>query len=196
MISIYALLSLGYRERMSVNTLASVAIVLLVVSPLSLYDLGFQLSFAAVLSILLIHPLINGLIADDVQQRHRWLSTAWGLVTVSIAAQIGTAPLVAYHFGRFSTWFLLSNFIVIPSAWFILGVTLLCLVLCWWSWAAGGLFTLLVWLTNTMNHALGWVAQLPLSSIEDIRLNAIQLFLIYIIIVCCYVALAVSRRSA
>ena len=194
MISIYALLSLGYRERMSVNTLAFAGVVLLMISPLSLYDLGFQLSFAAVLSILLIHPLINGLIADDVQQRHRWLSTAWGLVTVSIAAQIGTAPLVAYHFGRFSTWFLLSNFIVIPSAWFILGVTLLCLVLCWWSWAAGGLFTLLVWLTNTMNHTLGWVAQLPLSSIEGIRLGAIQLFLIYIIIVCCYVALTVSRR--
>ena len=181
MISIYALLSLGYRERMSVNTLAFAGVVLLMISPLSLYDLGFQLSFAAVLSILLIHPLINGLIADDVQQRHRWLSTAWGLV-------------VAYHFGRFSTWFLLSNFIVIPSAWFILGVTLLCIVLCWWSWAASGLFSLLVWLTDTMNHALRWVAQLPLSSIEGIRLSAIQLFLIYIIIVCCYVALAVSRR--
>ena len=194
MISIYALLSLGYRERMSVNTLAFAGVVLLMISPLSLYDLGFQLSFAAVLSILLIHPLINGLIADDVQQRHRWLSTAWGLVTVSVAAQIGTAPLVAYHFGRFSTWFLLSNFIVIPSAWFILGGTLLCLALSGWSWAASGLFSLLVWLTNAMNHALGWVAQLPLSSIEGIRLGAIQLFLIYIIIVCCYVALAVSRR--
>jgi competence protein ComEC len=199
MISIYALLSLGYRERMSVNTLAFAAVVLLMVNPLSLYDLGFQLSFAAVLSILLIHPLINGLIADDVQQRHRWLSTAWGLVTVSVAAQIGTAPLVAYHFGRFSTWFLLSNFIVIPLAWFILCFTLLCLAFSWWSWAAGTLTALLVWLTSAMNHALGWVAQLPLSSIEGIRLSAIQLLLIYIIIGCCYVALSIrfpaARRS-
>ena len=199
MISIYALLSLGYRERMSVNTLAFVAVVLLMVNPLSLYDLGFQLSFAAVLSILLIHPLINGLIADDVQQRHRWLSTAWGLVTVSIAAQIGTAPLVAYHFGRFSTWFLLSNFIVIPSAWFILCGTLLCIALSGWSWAASGQFSLLVWLTDTMNHALGWVALLPMSSIEDIRLSAMQVYLIYIIIVCCYIALSLrfpaTRRS-
>ena len=199
MISIYALLSLGYRERMSVNTLAFVAVVLLVVNPLSLYDLGFQLSFTAVLSILLVHPLINGLIAADVQQRHRWQSTAWGLVTVSVAAQIGTAPLVAYHFGRFSTWFLLSNFIVIPLAWLILCFTLLCLAFSWWSWAAGTLTVLLVWLTSAMNHALGWVAQLPLSSIEGIRLSAIQLLLIYIIIGCCYVALSIrfpaARRS-
>jgi competence protein ComEC len=195
MISIYALLSLGYRERMSVNTLAFAGVVLLMISPLSLYDLGFQLSFAAVLSILLIHPLINGLIADDVQQRHRWLSTAWGLVTVSIAAQIGTAPLVAYHFGRFSTWFLLSNFIVVPLAWLILCVTLLCLVVSWWSWAAAALTTLLVWLTSAMNHALAWVAQLPMSSIEGLNLTLLQLFLIYLIIVCCYVAASFSYKK-
>ena len=195
MISIYALLSLGYRERMSVNTLAFVAIVLLVVNPLSMYDLGFQLSFLAVLSILLIHPLINNLVKAHVQQQHRWLSSVWGLVTVSIAAQVGTAPLIAYQFGRFSTWFLLSNFIVVPIAWLILCVTLLCLVVSWWSWAAGGLTLLLIWLTNAMNHALAWVAQLPLSSIEGLSLTLLQLFLIYLIIVCCYVALAISRRS-
>ena len=100
MISLYALLSLGYRERMSVNTLAFVAIVLLIINPMAIYDLGFQLSFLAVLGILLIHPLINNLIAANVQQKHRWLSSAWGLVTVSIAAQIATAPLVMYQFGR------------------------------------------------------------------------------------------------
>ena len=195
MISIYALLSLGYRERMSVNTLAFVAVVLLVVNPLSLYDLGFQLSFLSVLSILLIHPLLNNLVQAHIQQQHRWLSTVWGLVTVSIAAQIGTAPLVAYQFGRFSTWFLLSNFIVVPLAWLILCVTLLCLVVSWWSWAATVLTTLLVWLTDAMNHALAWVAQLPLSSIEGLTLTLLQLFLIYLIIVCCYVALAISRRA-
>ena len=195
MISIYALLSLGYRERMSVNTLAFVAVVLLVVNPLSLYDLGFQLSFLSVLSILLIHPLLNNLVQAHIQQQHRWLSAVWGLVTVSIAAQIGTAPLVAYQFGRFSTWFLLSNFIVVPLAWLILCVTLLCLVVSWWSWAATVLTTLLVWLTDAMNHALAWVAQLPLSSIEGLSLTLLQLFLIYLIIVCCYVALAISRRA-
>ena len=195
MISIYALLSLGYRERMSVNTLAFVAVVLLVVNPLSLYDLGFQLSFLSVLSILLIHPLLNNLVQAHIQQQHRWLSAVWGLVTVSIAAQIGTAPLVAYQFGRFSTWFLLSNFIVVPLAWLILCVTLLCLVVSWWSWAATVLTTLLVWLTDAMNHALAWVAQLPLSSIEGLSLTLLQLFLIYLIIFCCYVALAISRRA-
>ena len=199
MISIYALLSLGYRERMSVNTLAFVAIVLLVVNPLAMYDLGFQLSFISVLGILLIHPLINNLIKAPMQQQHRWLSSLWGLVTVSIAAQISTAPLVAYHFGRFSTWFLLSNFIVVPMAWLILNVTLLCMILCWWSWALGILTTLQAWLATTMNNALEWVAQLPMSSIEGINLSAVQVYLIYIIIACSYVAISlrypVAQRS-
>jgi competence protein ComEC len=199
MISIYALLSLGYRERMSVNTLAFVAIVLLAVNPMSIYDLGFQLSFLAVLGIVLIHPLLNNLIAADIQQQHRWLSSAWGLVTVSIAAQIATAPLVMYQFGRFSTWFLLSNFIVIPMAWLLLNVTLLSIVLSWWSWALEGLMTILAWMATTLNNCLEWVAQLPLSSIEGINLSATQLYLIYIIIGSIYVAVSLrfpaTRRS-
>ena len=199
MISIYALLSVGYRGRMSVNTLAFVAIILLVVNPMSIYDLGFQLSFLSVLSILLIHPLINNLIKAHMQQQHRWLSTAWGLVTVSIAAQIGTAPLVAYQFGRFSTWFLLSNFIVIPMAWLLLNVTLLSIILSWWSWALKGLMAILVWLATTLNHSLEWIAQLPMSSIEDINLSVVQVYLIYIIIGSIYVAVSLkypaTRRS-
>ena len=196
MISIYALLSLGYRERMSVNTLAFVAIVLLVVNPLAMYDLGFQLSFLSVLGILLIHPLINNLLKADVQQQHRWLSSIWGLVTVSIAAQMSTAPLVAYHFGRVSCWFLLSNFIVVPMAWLVLNVALLCIVFSWWSWAFSGLTAILAWLATAMNHALGWVAQLPCSSIEGIDLSAVQVYLIYIIIACSYVAISLRYPAA
>ena len=161
MISIYALLSLGY-----------------------------------VLGILLIHPLINNLLKADVQQQHRWLSSIWGLVTVSIAAQMSTAPLVAYHFGRFSCWFLLSNFIVVPMAWLVLNVALLCIVFSWWSWAFSGLTAILAWLATAMNHALGWVAQLPCSSIEGINLSALQVYLIYIIIACSYVAISLRYPAA
>jgi competence protein ComEC len=114
MISVYALLALGHRERMSVNTLAFTAIVMLIVNPLSLYDMGFQLSFMAVLAILLFCPMLERIIPLHVQQQHRWLRAIWGLTCVSLAAQIGTAPLIAYHFERFATYFLLSNFVVIP----------------------------------------------------------------------------------
>ena len=199
MITVYALLSLGYRERMSVNTLAFVAIIMLIISPSMLYDVGFQLSFMAVLSIVLWHPLLNGLIPLHVQQRHRWLSNLWGLITVSTAAQIGTAPLVAYYFGRLPVWFLLSNFIVIPLATVVLYLTLALVVFNWWTWAATLVAKVLTAVVVTMERGLAWVGTLPYSSIVDIQLSVLRVYLIYIIIGSLFVAVSIRfpaiRRS-
>lgn len=199
MISIYALLSVGYRERMSVNTLAFVAIIMLLVSPLALYDVGFQLSFMAVLAIVLLNPLLSGLIAADVQQRHGWLKALWGLTTVSISAQVGTAPLVAYYFGRLPVWFLLSNYVVIPLATLTLYLALCCIVCFWWSALQGLLATALSAVVILMNRLLEFIATLPAASIEDIRLSAFGILMLYIIIGSGYVLLRLkcltTRRS-
>jgi len=182
MISIYALLSLGYREKMSVNTLAFTAIVMLVVNPHSLYDVGFQLSFAAVLSILVLNPLFSKVIPLHVLQKHRWLRFWWGLTTVSISAQVGTAPLVAYYFGTFSTYFLLSNYIVVPMATVVLYLTLACLATGCWVGLQLWLVSILVWIVGTMNRILEIIGALPKSCVEGISLSTLQLYLIYILI--------------
>ena len=195
MISIYALLSLGYRERMSVNTLAFVAIIMLLVNPLALYDVGFQLSFTAVLAIVLLNPLLSGLIAADVQQRHGWLKAWWGLTTVSISAQVGTAPLVAYYFGRLPVWFLLSNYVVIPLATLTLYLALCCIACFWWSVLQGLLATALSAVVVLMNRLLEIIAALPLASIEGIRLTAFGVLMLYIIIGSGYVLLRLWIRK-
>lgn len=195
MISVYALLSLGHRERMSVNTLAFTAIVMLVVRPLAIYDMGFQLSFAAVLAILLFHPLFEGLLPADVLQRHRWLKLLWGLTAVSLSAQIGTAPLVAYYFERFATSFLLANYVVIPLATIILYLALATIAFCWWSSLQALLAAVLASSVLLMNHLLTAVSALPGSSIEGIRLSTVALVMVYVIMVCGYVLLARSRRA-
>ena len=170
---IYAVL--GYREKMSVNTLAFTAIIMLVVNPRSLYDVGFQLSFAAVLAILVLNPLFSKVIPLHVLLRHRWLRFWWGLTTVSISAQVGTAPLVAYYFGTFSTYFLLSNYIVIY-------LTLACLMTSWWIGLQSWLVVLLGWIVGTMNRTLEVIGALPKSCVEGINLSTLQLYLIYILI--------------
>ena len=195
MISIYALLSLGYRERMSVNTLAFVAIIMLLFSPLALYDVGFQLSFTAVLAIVLLNPLLSGLIAADVQQRHGWLKAWWGLTSVSISAQVGTAPLVAYYFGRLPVWFLLSNYVVIPLATLTLYLALCCIACFWWSALQGLLATALSAVVVLMNRLLEIIAALPAASIEGIRLTAFGVLMLYIIIGSCYVLLRLWIRK-
>lgn len=195
MISVYALLSLGHRERMSVNTLAFTAVVMLVVRPLAAYDMGFQLSFAAVLAILLFHPLFEGLLPADVLQRHRWLKLLWGLTAVSLSAQIGTAPLVAYYFERFATSFLLANYVVIPLATIILYLALATIAFCWWSSLQALLVTVLSSSVLLMNHLLARIAQLPCSSIDGIHLSTVGLVLVYVIIASGYVLLTRLRRA-
>ena len=193
MISVYALLSLGHRERMSVNTLAFTAIVMLLVNPLSLYDMGFQLSFMAVLAIQLFCPILERIIPLHIQMEHRWLKALWGLTSVSLAAQIGTAPLIAYYFGRFATYFLLSNFVVIPLATLLLYLALLSICTFWWSGLQSLLVVALSYIVILMNHLLEGIAHLPGCSIEGIHLSILQLACIYLLIGSGYVLL--SLRS-
>ncbi len=189
MISIYALLSLGYRERMSVNTLAFTAIVMLLYNPQSLYDIGFQLSFMAVLAILLFNPLFTKVIPLHMLQRHRWLNGLWGMTTVSISAQLGTAPLIAYYFGRFSTYFLLSNYIVIPLATLILYFAVASMLTFWWSGLQHWLVVLLSVVVVLMNRLLESISSLPYSSINGLQLSVWQVVFLYIIIGSIYVLL-------
>lgn len=193
MITAYALLSLGYRQRMSLNTLCFVAIVMWVVDPLAIYDISFQLSFAAVLAIVLLNPLLYGLIAPDVLQRHRWWAALWGLTTVSLSAQLGTAPLVAYHFGRVATWFLLTNYIVIPLGTLVLYLAVVCVVSGLTGVGIGVSVLLLTTVIRWMNSLLAWVAQLPGSSIEGLHPSVVQTLLVYVLIGCCAVLLSLRR---
>lgn len=199
MITVYALLALGYRDRMSVNTLAFVAVVLLIANPLALYDVGFQLSFMAVLSIMLVNPLLYNLIPQDWLMEHRWLRWLWGITTVSLSAQIGTAPLVAYYFGYFSTVFLLANFVVIPLATLVLYLALLMLVVSCWPWGVTVVASVLSAVVLTMNRLLGWMGTLPYSSIDGLSLSVLQVFLLYVVMGCVYVVVSLrypaTRRN-
>lgn len=194
MITVYGLLALGYRDRMSVNTLAFVALLMLAVSPLALYDVGFQLSFTAVLAIVTLNPLLQSFVPLHIQLDHRWLRYLWGLTTVSLSAQIGTAPLVAYYFGRFPTWFLLSNYIVIPAAAVVLYLTLALVLTAWWGVLQQLLLSGVAGVAWLMNHTLEAVSRMPMSTIEPLSPTALQVALVYVLIVCCYVLLSLWRK--
>ena len=128
MLTMYGLLSIGNRDKMSINALCFTAIAMLMWNPAWLFDVGFQMSFMAVLAILMFVPLFNDVFSAEFLMEHRWVRRIWGLVAVSCSAQLGVAPLIAFYFGRFSTYFLLTNFIVVPAAFVILWLSLLALV--------------------------------------------------------------------
>ena len=179
MLSIYALMSLGHRDKMSVNTLAFSAIVLLIVNPLSLFDVGFQMSFMAVFAILILYPLFEGVFSQEFLMSHRIVRWVWAMVTVSCAAQIGVAPLIAYYFGRFSTYFLLTNFVVIPATTLILYLSLLVFIV-------PSLAYLLLYVVGLLNSVLTKMAALPGASIDGLTPTVLQVVMVYVIIASCY----------
>ena len=190
MISIYALFSLRSGRLSSLNVLAFAAFIMLLFDPAILFDVSFQLSFTAVFAILLIMPLTRHYVSDEFLRRHpvvRWL---WATVAVSCAAQIGVAPLVAYHFGRFSTYFLLTNLIVLPAVTVILYAALLFLLT---AWAFVG--QLMVTVVGMLNQALDAIARLPMASIDGISLSTLQVFLYYAVVACLYLFLFILKPN-
>ena len=175
MLSLYALLSLGHRDKMSANTLAFTAIVLLMINPQSLFDVGFQMSFMAVFAILLFLPIFEAVFSQQYLMDHRLLKWVWSMFAISFSAQLGVAPLIAYYFGRFSTYFLLTNFIVVPAAALILWLSLVVLVV-------PSLAFLLVRVVDMLNVVLTRIASIPGASIEGLHPSVIQVAMMYVII--------------
>lgn len=182
MLTVYALLSLGHRDKMSLNTLAFTAILMLVVSPRSLFDIGFQLSFMAVGAILLWLPVFMSVFSESYLMDHRLVKWVWGMIGVSLSAQLGVAPLIAYYFGRFSTYFLLTNFIVVPAATFILYLSLPALLIPSFAY-------LLIYIVKQLNACLFYLAAIPGASIEGLHPTITQTTMIYVIIVAVYLLL-------
>ncbi len=199
MMTLYALVSLLNRKRFSLNTLSFAAVVMLMVQPLVLWDTGFQLSFMAVLGIVLFYQPLYGVLCR--MGIRRWKVTSWvgSLVSVSLAAQTMTAPIVVWSFGRFSTYFLITNLVAVPLATIIIYMALAVLMLAVWPsaqvWAVKALFAV----TGCLNYLLGGISRWPGASIEGIHINRIQMFLLYVLLTCfCILAKYVAKmyRSA
>lgn len=105
------------------NSLAASAFLLLLVNPNFLFDTGFQLSYSAVFGIVFLQPRFARL----ANPQNRATKFLWTLLTVSVAAQVTTAPLVIWYFHQFPVYFWLTNLVVIPAVMLLipLGITLL-----------------------------------------------------------------------
>ncbi len=183
MFSVYSLLSIFSREKMPLNALAFTACCMLVSNPLMLYDVGFQLSFMAVFFIgLLYRPLCELL-------PNRWRSVKplykfWQFSAVSIAAQIGVAPLIAFYFNRFSCYFLLTNLLVIPLSTAIVYATVVMLLSSIVPMVQTFAAHIVEYLVQLLNGSIEWIVQLPAASIDNIHINIKTVCAVYAVIGC------------
>ncbi len=92
------------------NQLFASMIIIVLIEPYSVYKAGFWLSHAAVAGIVGFYPFVNNLLSFRFVL-FRW---AWSLISVSLAAQLATFPLVIYYFHKFPVYFIFSNVLLIP----------------------------------------------------------------------------------
>lgn len=172
-----------------VNVLCCAASVILLCHPYALFDVGFQLSFLSVFSIVMVMPVLDSFWPEKYLYQHRLVRWLWGLVDVSVAAQIGTAPMVAYYFGRLPVYFIISNIVVVPCVYAVLWLCLCYLLLPFMR-----IGQMLFWVVGTMHSALTVIARWPCASIEGLHPTPLQVAMVYVIIVSLYLVVVKLRR--
>jgi competence protein ComEC len=125
MLSLMLLLRMCYQRFDRLNLVAMAALIQMMVDPAVIFAVGFQLSYAAVLGIVLMMPAFER--AFEAQQG--WLGKLYGLIGVSLVATLATAPLVIFYFGQFPTYFLLTNLLISLFATVLVMVGFLTVVL-------------------------------------------------------------------
>ncbi len=173
------------RDKDAYNTLAMSAVFLLLYNPGFLFNVGFQLSYAAVLGIVTFYrPLVRLLYVKNLILRKAWEATA-----VSLAAQLGAFPLAAHYFHFFPTWFLLSNLIVMVFSSVIISAGMLFAAVSWIPVVSGGVAFVLSGLIYLMNYLIELVGHLPWSGVEDIWFPWFKVAFIYIAVLFAFVFL-------
>jgi competence protein ComEC len=158
------------------NGLALSALLVLCINPFWLWDVGFQLSYAAVVSIVIFMQPIYHLFYI----RNKLFDFTWKLNAVTIAAQILTAPVGIYHFHQFPATFLLTNFLAVPlSSFILLAEILLCMVSFVPAVAGliGNIISSLIWL---MNSYIGRIELLPFSLWDGLQISIPQAILLLV----------------
>ena len=162
MCSIVVLAALFRRKQLVYNTVAFAMLVSLCIRPKWIYDIGFQLSYAAVFSIVFFYPILQPFL------KSRWKMVRYlkELMAISIAAQLGVLPLLIYYFHQFPLFFLLGNLIAIPL------ITLLLFL------GFALLFTSVIWfdLSVIIGFLFSFFSDLLIAGIK--QLNSLQLFVV------------------
>ncbi|MGB4776415.1 MAG: ComEC/Rec2 family competence protein, partial [Daejeonella sp.] len=159
------------------NLLAISAFFLLLYNPFYLLDVGFQLSYLAVIGLVYLHSKIY----HSIYIKNKILDWAWSYCALSVAAQLATFPISIYYFHQFPVYFLISNlFIVLPVA--VLMYAGIAFLFIPWDAVLKPLGVMLNWLISFTNNILFYIENLPFSSWGGIWINSFQYLFMYLII--------------
>ncbi|MCQ2343148.1 MAG: ComEC/Rec2 family competence protein [Paludibacteraceae bacterium] len=170
MACLFLLARLTRRHGQIMNVIFASAFLMLFFVPSDLFTVSFQLSYAAVIAIVLFCDGWENIWQEVVFYRNNFRYKAmhclYGLIGVSVAAQIGTIPFTLHYFGQISNYFLLTNLLVIPLAFVMMVGAVAFFTLGWWS-PIGKLIALgLNGVTWLLDESVSRIESLPLAVTE------------------------------
>lgn len=173
----------SFQKRSNIlNSLFASAFLLLCFDPFWLWDLGFQLSYSAVLSLVLFAKHAY----DLVYVRNKALDHLWQMCSVTLAAQLLTLPIILYHFRQFPVYFVFTNMICVPLSSIILMIEILLCSISAFDAMAQLTGKLTGWLIHLMNSSVDFFNDLPMSLIYPIRIDARQAWIMFSVILLFY----------
>jgi competence protein ComEC len=177
----FSILSIGKhynQQNNTLNTVAFSALLLLCYNPNYIFDVGFQLSYAAVISIVLLNPFFKYFYFT----KNKIVKYSLDIILVSLAAQIGILPLSIYYFNQFPVLFLVANIVVIPLTTIILFTGLATLIITPFSTQVALLLgKILYMIIEWMNMYITWISKFELS-IKNISFTATLCLFAYLTI--------------
>lgn len=166
------------RPTNSFNIIALSMLFILLVKPLFLFQVGFQMSYAAVFSIVWIYPKLQKFwFPENILVRK-----IWQLLSVSVAAQLGVLPISLFYFHQFPVLFFVTNLLVVPFLGLILGFGILVIFLALIDFLPNIMAQGFDWIIRLMNATVGWVAKQESFIIKNIPFDSFQLIWGYLII--------------
>jgi competence protein ComEC len=195
MFTVLAVCALADRDKNHFNTITGAAFGLLIYQPAWLFSVGFQLSFAAILSILIFYRPFFRLWYWPQQ----WLLSkrAWQAITASFAAEILTAPIVVYYFHNFPLHFIMANLL----AGVLIGICALVggmaiIAFSWLPAVANALGWTVTVLVGAFNTAIIWMQGLNAEGLQHLQINGFELVLLYLAIAFIGIAWLKQKTSA
>ena len=179
------------RPTNSFNIIALSMLFILLVKPLFLFQVGFQMSYAAVFAIVWIYPKLQKFWFPE----NIIIRKTWQLLSVSVAAQLGVLPISLFYFHQFPALFFISSLLVIPFLGLILGFGILVIFLALIDFLPQFMADGFNWVIKLMNSVIGWVAQQEGFIIKNIPFDSVQLLLGYFILIALVILLSKPKRK-
>ncbi len=152
---------------------------LLLVHPLFLFDVGFQLSYSAVFSIVLVQPKLDAL----WRPKQPFFRKFWQLTTVSLAAQLGVLPISLYYFHQFPSLFLLSNWVIVPFLSLVLLLGICTFVLLLFGYSPHFFIQGYDLILRMLNGFVQWIGDQEQFLITDISFSGLNMLLLYVLFI-------------